>query len=237
MSTDALFSRFYFDHPDFVDGTTEFHRLCAGVIPRHSRILEIGAGPKNVTSEFLSHIGPVVGLDVSPLVQQNSHLSAFHLFDGRKFPFASAAFDACVSDYVLEHVEDPLEHFREVQRVLQAGGVYCFRTPNLWHYVPLVSALSPQWLHVRLANSLLCLADEHPRFRTYYRANTRSAVLRICATVGLEVAECRLIEKEPSYARHGRALFYPMLMYERLVNSTPSLACFRSNILALSRKL
>jgi hypothetical protein len=44
------------------------------------------------------------------------------------------------------------------------------------------------------------------------------------------------IEKEPSYARVSAALFYPMMAYERLVNSYPRLGTFRVNILGVLQK-
>jgi 2-polyprenyl-3-methyl-5-hydroxy-6-metoxy-1,4-benzoquinol methylase len=47
----------------------------------------------------------------------------------------AGSFDARASNHVPEHVELPKLHLREAARALMPGGVYCFRTPNLWHYV------------------------------------------------------------------------------------------------------
>jgi hypothetical protein len=61
MMIEALFARYYYSRPEFVDGTTEFHRLCAKFIPVGERVLEIGPGPTNATSAFLASRGIVVG--------------------------------------------------------------------------------------------------------------------------------------------------------------------------------
>jgi len=111
MNTRNLFDRFYYSDASFVDGTTQFHHLCRKYIPTPSKILEIGPGPGpgpgNFTSEFLASIGSVVGVDVSDEIRTNNSLSASCVYDGRVLPFRNASFDACVSDYVLEHIQHP----------------------------------------------------------------------------------------------------------------------------------
>lgn len=239
MKTEQLFARYYSSRPDFVDGTTEFHRLLARFIAAGDRVLEIGPGPANATSAFLASRGAVVGVDVSKEVLGTS------IWPRRECTMAGgslsedACFAACVSDYVLEHITDPEEHFREVGRVLRSGGVYCFRTPNLWHYLTVASKILPHGLHLRLASRLRGLGedarDPHP---TVYAANTRAGIRRLAAAAGLSITELRTIEKEPSYGRTNAALFFPMMAYERLVNSSPVFAGIRVNILcALQRPI
>lgn len=200
-------------------------------------MLEIGAGRSNATSAFLASRGTVVGVDVSDDVFDNEWLTEAHTYGGRELPFPSASFAACVSNYVIEHIQDPDEHFCEVRRVLKAGGVYCFRTPNLWHYVALSAKVTPHGLHVRLANRLRGLGDNVPEpHPTAYGANTRRRIRKLAGTSGLEVVTLQMIEKEPSYGRASILLFYPMMAYERLVNSSELFSIFRANILAALRK-
>src|SRR6478672_7718404 len=99
----SLFNRHYFARPDFVDGTTEFHEMCRASLAGATSILEIGAGPSNATTKYLSSLAPVVGLDVSAEVLENAFVSDARLFDGIVIPFPAASFDGCVSNYVLEH--------------------------------------------------------------------------------------------------------------------------------------
>jgi hypothetical protein len=51
--------------------------------------------------------------------------------------------------------------------------------------------------------------------------NTRGVLKRLAREARLEVLELRMIEKEPSYAKSSVFLFWPLLCYERIVNSHP----------------
>ena len=231
--TEHWFQKYYFSRPDYLSGTTEFHQMAQAALPggSRSRILEIGAGPTNATSAFLANLGELTGVDISEEVRTNTHLRRAVVYDGTKLPFADSEFDLCVSDYVLEHVEDPESHFREVARVLRSSGRYGFRTPNLWHYVALASNLLPHSMHLKLANRLRGAgADAHDPYPTYYRSNSVRAIRRLCKKAGLREVELRMVEKEPSYGRRAAVLFFPMMAYERIVNSTDLLMNFRANI-------
>jgi SAM-dependent methyltransferase len=234
--TATLFDRFYYSRPDFVDGTTQFHRVCQRNIPSGSNILEIGAGPANPTSTFLSSLGRLTGLDVSREVESNKALADWRLLSGDMFPWPSACFDACVSNYVLEHVPTPDKHFLEARRVLKVGGVYCLRTPNIWHYVTCGSRLLPHKAHLLLANPLRGLSPEaHDPYPTVYRCNSQSAVRTTAQEAGFQLVDLSLIEKEPSYGRASTLLFYPMLAWERVVNSHKIFSSLRANLLVVLR--
>ena len=233
---DAL-RRFYDPNRGFVDGTTEFHQICARVIPAGGRILEIGAGPSNPTSDFLATHGGLTGLDVDPDVRNNRALTASAVFDGGAFPFPDGSFDACVSNYVLEHVARPDIHLAEVRRVLVPGGVYAIRTPNLYHYVAMVAWLTPHWFHQRVANRLRDLpADAHDPYPTVYAMNTPRTFRNLARAADLDVAELHMVEKEPSYGMASPLVFYPFLAYERLVNSSRVWEPLRANIFAVLRR-
>jgi SAM-dependent methyltransferase len=237
MRTQALYERYYFGRSSFIGGTKVFHQMCQSHLLQGKHILEIGAGPANQTSLFLSQIGIVSGLDVSNEVLANPDLTEAHVYDGTTIPYPDGAFDMCVSNYVLEHVTDPLTHFREAFRVLRCGGTYCFRTPNLWHYVTLGSKLLPHSGHLRIANRLRRLdSDAHDPWRTVYRANTRRRLRYLATKTAWRVDELRMIEAEPSYGAAHPLLFYPMMAYERLVNSSEFFASVRVNILGAFRK-
>jgi SAM-dependent methyltransferase len=233
----SVMDRYYNRAHGWVDGTTEFHTMCRGGIPAGASILEIGAGPANRTSEMLATLGPVTGLDVDPDVKSNRFLQRAETYDGSRFPFADSTFDACVSDYVMEHIPNVREHFGEAYRVLKPGGAWMLRTPNRFHYVAMVSWLTPQWFHRLVANRLRANPeDAHDPYPTVYAANSRSAITQLAASNGFVIEELRMIEKEPSYGMASRLLFYPFLAYERAVNATEALAPLRANILAILRK-
>jgi SAM-dependent methyltransferase len=229
---------FYEGRPGWIDGTEEFHRLCTAAVGNAKRILEIGAGPSNPTSRFLATLAELHGLDPDVAVRENDALTTATVLEGSEFPFPRASFDSCVSNYVLEHVTNPVGHLREVARVLRPGGTYIFRTPNCYHYVALVARATPHWFHMLVANRLRNSPMEaHDPYPTVYKCNSRAAIKRCSAEAGFAVSELRMIEKEPSYGMASRALFFPLLAYERLVNATSVAASIRANILGVLRRI
>lgn len=237
MPIDHLYRKYYYSRPGWEGGTTPFLRLCREKIPAGSSILEIGSGASNDCSEFLARIGAVTGVDVSAEVLANSSLFRAEIYDGARLPFPDCSFDAAVSNHVMEHVEHPLEHLLEVRRVLRPGGIYCCRTINLMHYMPLGSKLVPRSLHARVARRMRQSApDAHDPFPTFYRGNMRGMVRRFCAKAGFRQVDFRTIEPEPAYTGGHAALFWPMMVYERLVNSTRLLSGFRITLIFVAQK-
>jgi len=234
MGTDKLFEQFYFSRDTYLSGTVQFHNMIAAAAPAHAQILEIGPSSGGETSKFLRGLGEVTGVDVDPLVLSNPSLHHAFVYDGNELPFGDKSFDLCVSDYVLEHVANPEKHFASVARVLRPGGCYVFRTPNLWHYVSLAARILPHRLHVKLSPGLRDVpADTHDPFPTCYRANSARRIKTLAAGAGLSVRQLLMVEKEPSYGRAHALIFYPMMAYERLVNSSEALAFMRVNIFAV----
>jgi len=236
MPTNALFQRFYFSKPWYVSGTALFHELIQAGTPKNAEILEIGAGPENATSNFLSSIGRVTGLDIDKSVETNPALTEAHIFDGGRFPFTDNRFTVCVSNYVLEHVANPDLHFKEVARVLRPGGIYFFRTPNIWHYITIASRFLPHSLHLKLANQLRGLKGAHDPYPTVYRANSRRALEKHACNAAMRINTLKMIEVEPSYGAASPLLFFPMMFYERTVNRLSALSAFRVNILGAVEK-
>jgi SAM-dependent methyltransferase len=228
--------RFYSPECGWVDGTTEFHDLCAATIPHGGRILEIGAGPSNETSRFMAELGELHGIDPDPAAMQNDALASADIMRGDRFPYDSASFDACVSSWVVEHIAAPHLHLREIRRVLKPGAPYIFRTPNIKHFVYRVAARTPHTLHLALANWLRNLpSDAHDPYRTTYAMNSSGRIRTLAVTAGFSVEVLRLIEKEPSYGMASRVLFLLFMAYERTVNATDRLADIRATILCVLR--
>ena len=215
------------------DGTRDFFHIleqhCGG------KILEIGSGPSNNTSDYLKSLGELHGIDVDAAVLQNPALETATVFENR-FPFPNESFDSCVSNYVCEHLEDPHQHLGEVWRVLRPCGTYVFRTPNKFHYTSMVSGLTPHSFHVKTANKLRAI-DGHDPYPTWYRFNSRRKIRTLARGAAFDVEHLRLVEKEPSYGMSSRALFLIFTAYERVVNSADLFASFRSSLFVVLRKL
>lgn len=233
-----MINRYYRSRNDWMDGTTEFHQMIRNATNGAGRFLEVGQGIENATSRVLADLGTVDGIDPDPSAAGNSAMS--HVWDwdeSGRFPIADDCYDACVSDYVVEHVDDPDMHLSEIWRVLKPGGKYLFRTPNRWHYVPVAARLTPHSIHLRTANWLRAHGpDASDPFPTRYRLNTRLAVRKGGEGHGFRLLELRMIEKEPSYLVRSKAAFLVGVGYERLVNSTSVLRGLRSNMLVTFEK-
>ncbi len=171
--------RFYRSRPGWVDGTTCFHELIRAHAPPQAKIAELGAGPSNATSAFLASLGEVHGIDASEEVHGNKYLASTSVLQNGRSPHADGTFDLAVSNYVVEHVKDGGDHLHEVRRILKPGAFYIFRTPNLLHYVALVSRFTPHRFHQLVANPLRTLPKEnHEPWPTVYAMNTPGAVPR-----------------------------------------------------------
>ncbi len=197
-------------------------------------MLELGPGPGGRTSEFLAGwAARLTGLDIDDSVRGNHWLDEALVYGGDVFPFRNECFDAVVADYVVEHLADPERIFLEIGRVLKPGGVFLFRTPNVWHYVSMGARIMPEWI------SSWARDGESRGVRTYatfYRCNSLRCCRRRLGRAGMEIVEYKMIEKEPSYGRRSRLLFMMMALYERVVNATRLLAWARANILCAARK-
>ena len=138
------------------------------------------------------------------------------------------------SDNVLEHLEEPLQVFREVVRVLKPGGVFLFKTPNKYHYMPLIARLTPHVFH-QYVNRLRGRA-EVDTFPTRYRANTRGDVIRLATEAGLLVEKIELIEGRPEYMRMTWPSYIVGMAYERIVNASELFAVLRILLVGVLRK-
>jgi SAM-dependent methyltransferase len=234
---DRYYARYYTQVPGYVEGTLEFYGLISKYCPAHGKILEIGAGPSNRTSRFLSTLGEVDGIDPDPAVLTNDALRVAKVMGANGFPVADTSYDCCVSDYVVEHVENGEEHLREVARVLKTGGHYIFRTVHRFHYVALIAAATPHKFHTLVANRARRLPPTtHDPYPTRYAMNTFRAVERAAKRAGLHVEQVMWAEKEPAYGRFSRLAFLIMLLYERFVNSSPLFSGWRANLYVVLRK-
>jgi SAM-dependent methyltransferase len=123
-----------------------------------AHLLEVGTGSGYMAGVFADAVGPegrVWSVDANDVRVVTAGYE-FVEVDGTTLPFGDEAFDAVVSNHVLEHVgtvRDQAHHLEEIRRVLRPGGVAYVAVPNRWRVVephlhlPLLS-----WLPRRLAD-------------------------------------------------------------------------------------
>lgn len=198
-------------------------------------VLDLGAGAGIVSQmNFKGIAGYICGIDPDERVLRNPYLDEGKVAFGEKVPYANESFDLIFADNVLEHLPQPEEVFSEIERLLRPGGIFLAKTPNKWHYMPLIARLTPHWFH-QWINKWRGRVGEDV-FPTRYKANAVGDVKQIAHAAGLEVIRLDLIEGRPEYLRMSFLTYIPGLLYERLVNRFGFLARFRILLVIELRK-
>ena len=96
------------------------------------RVAEIGSGTgSGVLGAYPKH---VLGLEINPIAVdycKSIGLNVQLIKDGEAFPVADGAFDTCILDNVLEHIEDPSRTLDECYRITQKNGGLVIAVPGM----------------------------------------------------------------------------------------------------------
>ena len=223
-----LFERFY---PHYAGEDQLFKSKVEACLTGVEVILDAGCGSGRMAGhDFRQGRRTIVGIDADDDVRKNASLTYAIRGNLAALPLMDGSVDLILCRYVLEHIEEPATIFREFCRVLREKGKIVLLTPNLWHYVTLVSRVAPWWFH-RWFNAVYGVS-ETDTFKTFYRANTRRRITCLAAQAGLRVGRMELMETSPNYLEFSRLLYRLGIAYERVVNNISVCAEARVNIVA-----
>jgi SAM-dependent methyltransferase len=198
-------------------------------------VLDVGAGAGILPAmNFRGFAARICGIDLDPRVVHNPNLDEGLVADAGKIPYPDASFDVVFADNVMEHLDNPLGAFREINRVLKPGGVLLFKTPNRFHYMTLIARLTPHRFH-QFVNRLRGRASDDT-FPTRYLANSVGQIATLSRCSGFGVEDIQRIEGRPEYLRWNACTYVLGLLYERVVNLSDGLACIRVLLIAELRK-
>lgn len=97
----------------------------AGVSPGQ-RVLDVGTGPGTVAALAAARGALATAVDAEPsmLAAARRRIPAADVRPGMlpELPFPAGCFDACVANFVLNHVGDPAAAVSELRRVVRPGG-------------------------------------------------------------------------------------------------------------------
>lgn len=225
-----------------VDGTVAFYNRVQALLGLGAVVLDVGCGRgaalvddpvtyRRKLRDFRAKGARVIGLDVDKGAAENPGLDEFHLLSSKgRWPISDSSVDVIVSDFVLEHIDEPSEYFAEVRRVLRPGGVFCARTTNRLGYVGIAASLIPNRLHEQVVGYVQDGRESVDVFPTRYRVNTVWALrshLRIAKLEGVVYG----FEAEPSYL----AFSLPLYALGKAVHAlTPSM--LRTCLFVFARK-
>jgi len=223
-----------------VDGTITFYTRVKALVDSSSVVVDVGCGrgmygedPVAVRREnriFKGRCAKVIGIDVDPVGESNPYIDEFRRIEGARWPLENESVDVIVSDFVLEHIENPEAYFAECNRVLKSGGYLCIRTTNAHSYIGLISRLVPNRLHAAVLKRAKHSKKEEDIFPTVYRCNTRRKVTATLSRHGFESCVYEH-ESEPYYLSFSKFFYYLGVLHQRL-----SLNFFKAAIFAFGRK-
>jgi len=184
--------------------------------------------------ELVKNAKVLVGLDYD-LAALKKHKTICCRVQGDilRLPFADNFFDLVTSNMVFEHLRDPRNQLKEVNRILKPGGTLIFHTPNVLSYSVLVARLIPEIVKNKAIHFLQDRGEEDI-FPTYYRINSIKAIKDAAGLAGLELKKIKFIVSSPELV-----MMPPLVVMELvLIRILMLKLCrpFRTNIIALLRK-
>lgn len=227
MITEWLDRKWY---PTYTNNWDDVHfrEVILNLIKPEYSCLDYGAGRGNVEHmNFKGLVKEMCGIDPGEEVISNPFLDDAKVLslETNTIPYPDEKFDLIFSDNVMEHIEDTAVVFKEISRVLKTDGVFIAKTPNKWHYMPMIARITPVWFH-KFYNGLRG-RDGDDTFPTRYMCNTKKDVHRYADEIGLKVISVNFIEGRPEYLRINPITYLFGYIYERMVNNVPGLSKFR----------
>jgi len=205
-------------------------------LPQNGVLLDAGCGRcAPVLAEYKGSCRRLIGVDLVEFAGNPDASLELIPGDLKAIPLESSSVDLIMARSVMEHVTEPTEVYREMYRLLRAGGWFVFLTANLGDYAAILAKIIPNRLHPWIVARTEGRAV-HDVFPTAYRTNTRSSIARLAAASGFEISEFRYLGQYPDYFMFNAGLFLLATGYEKLVTRFDALAPLRGWILAVLRK-
>jgi len=118
-----------FIRPDYLLRKGLYKAFSELAVNLDGKLLDVGCGTKPYKS--LCNVSEYIGLEIDDKGDRH-HDYADELYDGKRMPFIDESFDSVFSSEVLEHVFDPNDFLREVNRVTKDGGSLLISVPFLY---------------------------------------------------------------------------------------------------------
>ncbi|MCC6145363.1 MAG: glycosyltransferase, partial [Candidatus Hydrogenedentes bacterium] len=154
-------------------------------IPLHAqRVLDVGcgAGAFGLSLKKQAGVKHVSGLEIVPEAAEKARRVLDEVILGNieemDLPWEEGSFDCIVCADVLEHLVEPVPAIQKLARVLAPEGVLVISMPNTQFYEAVAMLSHGQWTYM----------DKGIMDRTHLRFYTRSALAKLMAEAGMQVA-------------------------------------------------
>ena len=165
------------------DGTIDFYLRVNSLISKDQIVLDFGAGRASWFEEdkcetkreirmLKGKVKKVIACDLDKAVLENRASDEQHYMKEGNLDIEENSIDLIVSDYVLEHIEDPKEFVKQAEACLKSGGWFCARTPHKFSYVSIAASLIKNILHSKVLSRAQPDRKEIDIFPTRFRMNT-----------------------------------------------------------------
>ncbi len=164
------------------DGTIDFYSRINCLIKDDSEVLDFGAGRgawiekdnifKKKTRSLKGKVKRICACDLDKDVYLNQTVDEILDMKDGKVISPDASFDIIIADFVLEHIEDPINFIEEINRLLKPGGWFCARTPHKYNLISIFNKLIPKKVHNLILRFVQPNRKEIDIFPAYYRLNT-----------------------------------------------------------------
>jgi len=182
-----------------------YEALVAGLVTAGMSWLDVGGGralfPNNVelSRALAQRCARLVGVDPDPTLAENPWvhekvLGGIDGYDGK------GAFDLVTLRMVAEHIAEPEACVRGVERALRPGGIAVVFTVSAYSPMPLLTRLAPMPLR-HAVKGWLWGTQPKDTFPTCFRMNTRSALQRLFAGVGMHEEQFLRLDDCRTFAR------------------------------------
>lgn len=173
------------------DSILPFLGLAQALAARSQVVADVGCGRGSEADGRSTHATPiiqdlrgpgrrVIGLDVDPTGGQNPLIDEFRpIREDGTWPLDDACVDLAVSDWVLEHVQQPAAFVAELARVVRPGGAFLARTPSRHSPLSLGARLVPNRDHATVLSVLQPRRQSRDVFPTAYLMNTEATIVSL----------------------------------------------------------
>lgn len=139
-----------------------------------------------------------------------------HVADLAALPFPDNTFDIIVSEWVAEHVAEPVKVFAEFSRVLRDGGHVVLLTPNRNNPLVWLGGAIPSAFKDWLLRSML-KKDDRDLFPVYLRMNTPAAIHRHAKTAGFDELFLKTYPNPEYFMWNSRLLQLVLRLEQRMI--------------------